>query len=56
MTGDLNFVDINFFIAINMYQFKKFDFIIFLILKLNIQLNEQILWTYAIQFCLQILW
>ena len=38
-----NFADIFFFLTVNIWQFKTFDFIIFKSCKLNIELNERIL-------------
>ena len=41
MTDDFAFVNINFFLTVNIWQFKTFDFITFTSCNLNIKLNEQ---------------
>ena len=42
ITDGFSFAKINFFLTVNIWQFKTFDFTIFTSYKLNIELNEQI--------------
>ena len=42
VTNGLNFLDIYFFLTVNIWQFNIFDFIIFVSCNMNIELNKQI--------------
>ena len=60
-TDGIKFIDIAFFLTVDMWKSKTFDFIIFASCKLNIHLNEQILmnishhWNRFLRFLRKIL-